>query len=193
MKIRDLRQSVAIIVLLAVAWTVPVAVGKIASQQTTRQVQGGKITLEAGESRVEVAAPAGFSEVISPQKARASLVKGDARISFHLATGAENQEKSLERALLVLNRKQGPAKWRGDEVRVPQAIEESGSKHDLVGRSCEIEQAIPKKCVIVGAGKLVLTVVSSGNEIDPADVVQSVRGGMSKGGAFDVDNGAQQK
>ncbi|AKA97457.1 hypothetical protein [Corynebacterium ulcerans] len=187
MKIRDLRQSVVIIVLLAVAWTVPVAVGKIASPQTTRQVQGGKITLEAGESQVEIAAPAGFSEVISPQKARASLVKGDARISFHLATGAENQEKSLERALLVLSRKQGPAQWRGEEVRVSQAIEDSGSKHDLVGRGCEIEQTVPRKCVIVGAGKLVLTIVSSGSEIDPVDVVQSVRGGSG------VDNGVQQK
>lgn len=193
MKIRDLRQSVVIILLLAVAWAVPVAVGKIASPQTTRQVQGGKITLEAGESQVEIMAPAGFSEVIPSRKARASLVKGDARISFHLATGAENQEKSLERALLVLNRRQGPAKWRGDEVRVPQAVEESGSKHDLVGRGCEIEQAIPKKCVIVGAGKLVLTIVSSGSEIDPIDVAQSVRGGMAKDGVFDVDNGAQQK
>ncbi|WCV10618.1 hypothetical protein [Corynebacterium silvaticum] len=138
MKIRDLRQSIVIIVLFAAMWIVPVAVEKLAEPEYFAPVQGGKVTLEAGESRVELRVSDGFNQVISSRDSRASLVKGDSRLSFHLASGAENQERSIERALVLVKRQYGPAKWRED-IRVAGVVNDSGTRHDLVGKSCEIE------------------------------------------------------
>lgn len=190
-KIRDLYQSIVIIVLFVAMWIVPIAVEKIVSPEFSIPLQGNKVTLVAGKSRVEVTVPSGFSKNVSPKDSHVTLEKGDIRLSFHLASGVENQERSIERGLVILNRQQGSTKWRGEEIRVADAVNDMEGQHDLVGKGCEIEQTPLKKCAVVGAGKFILTIISTDEQFDPVDLVRTARGTISKGGKFDLGDGEQ--
>lgn len=64
-------------------------------------------------------------------------------------------------------------------------------QHDLVGKGCEIEQTPLKKCAVVGAGKFILTIISTDEQFDPVDLVRTARGTISKGGKFDLGDGEQ--
>lgn len=180
MKISHFNEAVAVAALIGVTWAGPQLFAVAVPEPSLAQTSSEPVILGQDTETAEFTVPAGWD--IKPRKTDSAilLTKDDIAIDIRINDGGYNDDNSLDRTLLNLNREGTAAAWDGGEFSTPALLHKGDQQLELVARKCSVivpatvdSASFVGDCVIAAGQGLSVSIVVTYPETDGENTAEA--------------------